>query len=203
MSIPVHRIEDCHRFNTLPLCHVLLVPIALTNRTVEVATGTAGLVPCRLARCADSLVAGARSARRIIAAVLPLHRSRRRLHRYPPVIRLALAVGGHLSGGPCPFRRRNSTSAVRSGDYAHDPALLGVFSLVRLRAHDLAADTPLLPATAARYQKRRCTLSDAIAAARREILHHQVSFMSRANRDSLKIPRQLWDRAANALAYAA
>ena len=83
------------------------------------------------------------------------------------------------------------------------PALLGLFSLVALWAHDLAADTPLVPATAAWYPKRHCTFSDAIAAVRREIWHHQVSFMFRSNRDSIKIPRQLWDRAANALAYAA
>ena len=83
------------------------------------------------------------------------------------------------------------------------PALLGLFSLVALWAHDLAADTPLLPATAAWYPKRHCTFSDAIAAVRREIWHHQVSFMPRANRDSIKIPRLLGDRAANALAYAA
>jgi hypothetical protein len=83
------------------------------------------------------------------------------------------------------------------------PALLGLFSLVTLWAHDLAAKTPLVPATAAWYPKRHCTFSDAIAAVRREIWHHQVSFMSRCHRDSINIPRQLWDRAANALAYAA
>lgn len=83
------------------------------------------------------------------------------------------------------------------------PALLGLFSLVTLWAHDLAAETPLVPATAAWYPKRHCTFSDAIAAVRREIWHHQVSLMSRCYRDSIKIPRQLWDRAANALAYAA
>jgi hypothetical protein len=83
------------------------------------------------------------------------------------------------------------------------PALLGLFSLVALWAHDLAADAPLVPATAAWYPKRHCTFSDAIAAVRRQIWHPQVSFMSRANRDSIEIPRQLWDRAANALAYAA
>ena len=83
------------------------------------------------------------------------------------------------------------------------PALLGLFSLVTLWAHDLTADTPLVPATAAWYPKRHCTFSDAIAAVRREIRHHQVSFMSRCRRDSIKIPRQLWERAANALAYAA
>ncbi len=83
------------------------------------------------------------------------------------------------------------------------PALLGLFSLVTLWAHDLAAETPLVPATAAWYPKSHCTFSDAIAAVRRRIWHHQVSFMSRCHRDSIKIPRQLWDRAANALAYAA
>ena len=83
------------------------------------------------------------------------------------------------------------------------PALLGLFSLVTLWAHHLAAKTPLVPAAAAWYPKRHCTFSDAIAAVRREIWHHQVSFMSRCHPDSIKIPRQLWERAANALAYAA
>ncbi len=83
------------------------------------------------------------------------------------------------------------------------PALLGLFSLVTLWAHDLTAETPLVPATAAWYPKSHCTFTDAIAAVRRQIWHHQVSFMSRCHRGSIKIPRQLWDRAANALAYAA
>ena len=80
--------------------------------------------------------------------------------------------------------------------------VLGLFSRVTLWAHDLAAKTPLVPA-AAWYPKRHCTFSDAIAAVRREIWHYQVSFMSRRGRNGIKIPRQLWDRAANALAYAA
>jgi hypothetical protein len=83
------------------------------------------------------------------------------------------------------------------------PALLGLFSLVTLWAHDLAAETPPVPATAAWYPKSHCTFSDAIAAVRRQIWHHQVSFVSRCHRDSIKTPRQLWDCAANALAYAA
>jgi hypothetical protein len=54
------------------------------------------------------------------------------------------------------------------------PALLDLFSLVTLRAHDLAAETPLTPATAAWYSKRHCTFRDAIAAVCREIWHdHQ------------------------------
>ena len=83
------------------------------------------------------------------------------------------------------------------------PALLGLFSLVTLWAHDLAARLPLAPRTAAWYPKTHCTFSDAIAAVRRQIWHHQVSFLSRQHRDVIQIPRQLWDRAANALAYAA
>jgi hypothetical protein len=83
------------------------------------------------------------------------------------------------------------------------PALLGLFSLVTLWAHDLTADRKLVPATAAWYPKRHCTFSDAIAAVRRVIWHHQVSSMSRCRGETIKIPRQLWDRAANALAYAA
>ena len=83
------------------------------------------------------------------------------------------------------------------------PALLGLCSLVTLWAHDLAADTPLAPATAAWYPKSHCTFSDAIAAVRRQIWHHQTSCMSRSHADVIRIPRQLWNRAANALAYAA
>ena len=83
------------------------------------------------------------------------------------------------------------------------PALLGLCSLVTLWAHDFAAETPLAPATVAWYPKSHCTFSDAIAAVRRHIWHHQTSCMSRRPADVIKIPRQLWDRASNALAYAA
>jgi hypothetical protein len=83
------------------------------------------------------------------------------------------------------------------------PALLGLYSLITLWAHDLAADKPLVPVTAAWYPKSHCTFSDAIAAVRRQIWQHQSSWMSRRAADVIKIPRLLWERAANALAYAA
>ena len=83
------------------------------------------------------------------------------------------------------------------------PALLGLFSLVTLWAHDLATDRPLVPATAAWYHKSHCTFSDAIATVRRQIWQHQICCMSPLNRDVIKIPRQLWERAEYALAYAA
>jgi hypothetical protein len=71
------------------------------------------------------------------------------------------------------------------------PALLGLFSLVTLWAHDLAARLPLAPRTAACYPKTHCTFSDAIAAVRGQIWHHQVSCLSRQHRDVIQIPRQL------------
>jgi DDE superfamily endonuclease len=83
------------------------------------------------------------------------------------------------------------------------PALLGLFSLITLWAHDLPANIKLVPATAAWYPKPHCTFSDAIAATRLQLWDHQIISMSRRHRDNIKIPRQLWDRAANALAYAA
>lgn len=83
------------------------------------------------------------------------------------------------------------------------PALLGLFSLVTLWANDLAAGSAFSPRTAAWYPKTHCTFSDAIAAVRRQIWHQQICCMSPHRRDIIEIPRQLWERAANALAYAA
>ena len=83
------------------------------------------------------------------------------------------------------------------------PALLALFSIVTLWAHDLAKSRRLKPRTAAWYPKSVLTFSDAIAAVRREIWHHQISSMSRPRRDSIEIPRHIWRRVENALAYAA
>jgi len=83
------------------------------------------------------------------------------------------------------------------------PALLGLFSIVTLWAHDLSKSRKLKPRTAAWYPKAFLTFSDAIAAVRREIWGHQISFMSRPSRDSVEIPRHIWRRMQNALAHAA
>jgi hypothetical protein len=83
------------------------------------------------------------------------------------------------------------------------PALLALFSLVTLWTHDLARSRALKPRIAAWYPKSVLTFSDAIAAVRREIWHHQISYMSRPRRDSIEIPRHIWRRVENALAYAA
>ena len=74
------------------------------------------------------------------------------------------------------------------------PALLGLFSIVTLWANDLAKSRKLKPKTAAWYPKAVLTFSDAIAAVRREIWRHQISFMSRPSRDRVEIPRHIWQR---------
>jgi hypothetical protein len=80
---------------------------------------------------------------------------------------------------------------------------LGLFSLVTLWAQDLSKSRKLKPRTAAWYPKAVLTFSDAIAAVRREIWGHQISFISRPRRDSIEIPRHIWLRMENALAHAA
>lgn len=83
------------------------------------------------------------------------------------------------------------------------PALLGLFSLITLFAHELSKSGKLKIRTAAWYPKAIPTFSDAIAAVRREIWAHQISFMSRPRRDRVEIPQHIWHRMQNALAYTA
>jgi len=83
------------------------------------------------------------------------------------------------------------------------PALLALFSIVTLWTNDLAKSRKLMPRIAAWYPKAFLTFSDAIAAVRREIWAHQISFTSRPSRDRIEIPHQIWNRMINALAYAA
>jgi Archaeal putative transposase ISC1217 len=83
------------------------------------------------------------------------------------------------------------------------PALLALYSIITLLSHDIFKQRKLKPRTAAWYTKSVLTFSDAIAAIRREIWLHQISFMSRPHRNSVEIPRHIWNRVQDALAYAA
>jgi DDE superfamily endonuclease len=83
------------------------------------------------------------------------------------------------------------------------PALLGLFSLVCLWAHDLFAAQAFTPRRAVWYPKTHLTFSDAIAAVRREIWQHQITYTSRSPDQHMTIPRRIWNRMANALAFAA
>jgi len=83
------------------------------------------------------------------------------------------------------------------------PILLGLFSIVTLWADDLSKSRTLTPRATAWYPKTALTFSDAIAAVRREIWRHQISSRSRLTRHRIEIPRQIWQRIENAVAYAA
>ncbi len=83
------------------------------------------------------------------------------------------------------------------------PVLLGLYSIITLWTHDLAKMRKLKPRAAAWYPKAVLTFSDAIAAVRREIWAHQISFVSRPHRNAIEIPCHIWHRMENALAHAA
>ena len=99
--------------------------------------------------------------------------------------------------------RTNPTAVVRPRNLAHysgvaRPVLArrSLGARPRSRRAARAQNGCLVPEAALLLQRcHRCRTP--------QIWHHQVSFMSRCHRDMTKIPSQLWDRAANALAYAA
>jgi hypothetical protein len=83
------------------------------------------------------------------------------------------------------------------------PALLGLFSLVTLLAHELRPGQHLPVRQAAWYTKPLPTFADALAQVRRELWAVPVFSLSPRSADRVEIPRSLWDRMADALAYAA
>lgn len=83
------------------------------------------------------------------------------------------------------------------------PALLGLFSLVTLLAHPLASRDQLPIRWAAWYTKQWPTFSDALAAVRYQLWHHQGFHLSLSDADVVKIPRPLLKRFIDTLCYAA
>ena len=83
------------------------------------------------------------------------------------------------------------------------PALLGLFSLVTLAAHERLGETAEPVRQAAWYQKPAPTFADALALVRRQ-LWAQVAFCTSASQpDTIKVPRQFVDRMTDTLCYAA
>jgi hypothetical protein len=83
------------------------------------------------------------------------------------------------------------------------PALLGLFSLVTLLAHaPMEAAAPPLQASAW-YAKALPTFSDALALVRRALWVHSDFPLSGSAGDRVEIPRALFDRLCETLAYAA
>ena len=83
------------------------------------------------------------------------------------------------------------------------PALLGLFSLVTLWAHDLYARGTSAPRTASWYSKPLPTFSDALAVVRRELWMHHDFRTSAPMPDLVKLPRPAINALIGAACYAA
>jgi len=83
------------------------------------------------------------------------------------------------------------------------PALLGLFSLVTLLAHELVRRDQLSVRKAAWYVKQWPTFSDALAAVRYQLWHGQGFHLSLPKADMVEIPRLLLKRFIDTLCYAA
>jgi hypothetical protein len=83
------------------------------------------------------------------------------------------------------------------------PALLGLFSLVTLLAHELLGGHAPPVRQAAWYTKPLPTFVDTLALVRRELWGVPVFSLSSQATDLLEIPRARWERVTIALAYAA
>ncbi len=85
------------------------------------------------------------------------------------------------------------------------PALLALFSLVTLFAHQQKARMPQTVRRAAWYDKEHPTFSDALALVRKELwTQEQVAFCgSPQQTDTVKVPREFVERLTDAVCYAA
>jgi hypothetical protein len=83
------------------------------------------------------------------------------------------------------------------------PALLALFSLVALWAHDLTGRGRLDPHSAAWYSKRHLTFSDALGAVRRQLWEDGLFQASGQSRDMVKIPAPLAQRLLDAACFPA
>jgi hypothetical protein len=83
------------------------------------------------------------------------------------------------------------------------PALLGLFSLITLFAHQLLQGQDLALRQAAWYQKTLPTFSDTLAFVRLQLWPVGISWTSPAKGDVVIIPKALFDRLTDTLAFAA
>ena len=83
------------------------------------------------------------------------------------------------------------------------PALLALFSLVTLFAHQLPQHKELPVRQAAWYQKAVPTFSDTLASVRQQLWPVSISWMSGSKEDVVIIPKALFERLTDTLAYAA
>jgi hypothetical protein len=83
------------------------------------------------------------------------------------------------------------------------PVLLGLFSVVTLFAHHLLHGQEMPVRQAAWYTKGLPTFSDTLAFVRQQLWPASISWMSPEEADMIKIPKALFARLTDALAYAA
>jgi DDE superfamily endonuclease len=83
------------------------------------------------------------------------------------------------------------------------PVLLGLYSLVALRADELRRSHGLPPSSAAWYAKRSPTFGDALAAVRRSLWAEAALRTSRHPCDLVEVPRPLLDRLTSLACHAA
>jgi hypothetical protein len=83
------------------------------------------------------------------------------------------------------------------------PALLGLFSLVTLFAHEWLRGTRLPLRQAAWYPKTAPTFADTLAFVRQQLWPTILSWMSPATPDMVKIPRSVFQHLTETLAFAA
>ena len=81
------------------------------------------------------------------------------------------------------------------------PALLGLFALVTLLAHQHVRRGRLPTRQAAWYAKAQPTFSDALAVVREHLWHHLCFDLLGAGINGAKSPQLLWDRLIPALSY--
>jgi hypothetical protein len=83
------------------------------------------------------------------------------------------------------------------------PALLGLFSVVTLCAHQLLREQALPVRTAAWYPKPVATFADTLALVRRQLWPVSISWLSPEKPDMVEIPKPLFDRLMDTVAFAA
>jgi hypothetical protein len=83
------------------------------------------------------------------------------------------------------------------------PALLGLFALGTLLAHQVLRGRALPARQAAWYTKTQPTFVDALALVRRHLWPATLSYMSPTRPEMVEIPRALFDRLTDTLAFAA
>lgn len=83
------------------------------------------------------------------------------------------------------------------------PALLALFSLLTLFAHHILHGQPLPARQAAWYRKKYPTFADTLALVRQQLWPVSISYLSPATPDMQFIPKSLFQRLIDTLAFAA